>query len=475
MTPFYNFLCESYSWPVNEAVVTKMEEANKSKLATFEKAIEGADLVLSGTVILRGAEGYVSEILEAMHTEATYFQPRLGKPASQLLSQLHLRTRKGKIAKMYLAMSDHMCAVGNRESAVAALEVVGLSAGFAMEKLVAKLDVAEKALRKWELVAELHTAEKALRKEELVAELDAAEKALKKALTKEESRTAELDVEKKALRKEELVAELDAAEKALKKALTKEESRTADLYNAIKESIIEPDLAVKRAFKRIDAMPHHDLNTAHEKVKIIKESMSEVDLAVKRAVKAIEEHIGKAKLAEEASLKVIEDKIKAGSAGIKFAITCRGITANSVAAFEVANVKAGEAYLAKAEYLCTIGDQEGAVAALKVVTESVSEKAVVPLGSQVTIALNLIRLGMLYSDTELTAKSRDLGHTLIVEGGESDRDRRRWLKEHSGAHSALGRELLKASEKFVSRASTFAGVKVATCQQLVGITASEYS
>jgi 26S proteasome regulatory subunit N7 len=122
-----------------------------------------------------------------------------------------------------------------------------------------------------------------------------------------------------------------------------------------------------------------------------------------------------------------------------------------------------EGYLAKAEYLCTIGDKEGAVAAFKVA----KEKAVA-LGNRLDIVFNLIRLGMFYSDSALTVKNLELAQTLMDEGG--DWDRRNRLKVYSGVHNASIREFSQASEKFLSTVSTFTSLEMMAYQEFVELT-----
>jgi len=122
-----------------------------------------------------------------------------------------------------------------------------------------------------------------------------------------------------------------------------------------------------------------------------------------------------------------------------------------------------EAYLAKAEYLCMIGDKEGAVAGFKVAKEKT-----VSLGHRLDIVFNLIRLGMFYSDSELTVKNLELAQTLMDEGG--DWDRRNRLKVYSGVHNAAIREFSQASEKFLSTVSTFTSLEMMGYSQFVELT-----
>ena len=60
---------------------------------------------------------------------------------------------------------------------------------------------------------------------------------------------------------------------------------------------------------------------------------------------------------------------------------------------ELGETEIREAHLFKAEYLCRIGDKEAAETAFRVTTEKT-----VSLGQRLDIVLNLIRLGMFYSD-----------------------------------------------------------------------------
>ena len=78
-----------------------------------------------------------------------------------------------------------------------------------------------------------------------------------------------------------------------------------------------------------------------------------------------------------------------------------------------------EAYLAKAEHLCIIGDKEAAVTAYRETTEKT-----VSLGHRLDIVFTLIRLGMFYSDNDLTVRNLEKAQTLMDEGGDWDRRNR---------------------------------------------------
>jgi 26S proteasome regulatory subunit N7 len=51
MTPFYAFLCETYGWMEDEALVTTMKAANATELATLEATIKDAEEELGETEI----------------------------------------------------------------------------------------------------------------------------------------------------------------------------------------------------------------------------------------------------------------------------------------------------------------------------------------------------------------------------------------------------------------------------------------
>jgi len=112
-----------------------------------------------------------------------------------------------------------------------------------------------------------------------------------------------------------------------------------------------------------------------------------------------------------------------------------------------------EALLEKAEYLCIIGDKDAAVTAFRETTEKT-----VSLGHRLDIVFNLIRLGMFYSDSDLTVRMLEKAQVLMDEGG--DWDRRNRLKVYKGAHCASIREFAAGTERFLATVSTFTSTEI---------------
>jgi len=75
--------------------------------------------------------------------------------------------------------------------------------------------------------------------------------------------------------------------------------------------------------------------------------------------------------------------------------------------------------LKKAEYLCRIGDQEGALTAFRKTYEKT-----VSLGHRLDIVFHLIRLGLFYMDHDVVTRNIEKAKTLIDEGGDWDRRNR---------------------------------------------------
>lgn len=78
-----------------------------------------------------------------------------------------------------------------------------------------------------------------------------------------------------------------------------------------------------------------------------------------------------------------------------------------------------EALLAKATYLCRIGDKEAALTAFRVAGEKT-----VSLSQRLDIAFTLIRLGFFFDDNELISKSIEKARFQLEEGGDWDRKNR---------------------------------------------------
>jgi 26S proteasome regulatory subunit N7 len=130
---------------------------------------------------------------------------------------------------------------------------------------------------------------------------------------------------------------------------------------------------------------------------------------------------------------------------------------------ELGETEIREAHLFKAEYLCRIGDKEAAETAFRVTTEKT-----VSLGQRLDIVLNLIRLGMFYSDKDLTERNFEKAETLMEEGG--DWDRRNRLKVYKAVYASSTREFKKATGLFLDTVSTFTCNEIMTYKRFVELT-----
>ncbi|XP_046385272.1 26S proteasome non-ATPase regulatory subunit 6 [Ischnura elegans] len=112
------------------------------------------------------------------------------------------------------------------------------------------------------------------------------------------------------------------------------------------------------------------------------------------------------------------------------------------------DVEVRDAYLAKAEYLCRIGDKSKCLTAFnKTYDKTVS------LGHRLDIVFHKIRIGLFYLDHDLITKSINQAKKLIEEGG--DWDRRNRLKVYQGTYSLAIRDFKGAANFFLDTISTF--------------------
>lgn len=122
-----------------------------------------------------------------------------------------------------------------------------------------------------------------------------------------------------------------------------------------------------------------------------------------------------------------------------------------------------ESHLAKAEYLTQIGDKDAAITAYRETTEKT-----VSLGHKLDIVFALIRLGMFYSDTDLTVRNLEKAAEMMEQGG--DWDRRNRLKVYSGAQAVRARDFKLATTNFLATVSTFTSVEIMEYKEFVELT-----
>ncbi|OWK02775.1 PSMD6 [Cervus elaphus hippelaphus] len=98
-----------------------------------------------------------------------------------------------------------------------------------------------------------------------------------------------------------------------------------------------------------------------------------------------------------------------------------------------------DAMMAKAEYLCRIGDK--------------TYDKTVALGHRLDIVFYLLRIGLFYMDNDLITRNTEKAKSLIEEGG--DWDRRNRLKVYQGLYCVAIRDFKQAAELFLDTVSTF--------------------
>uniref|UniRef100_A0A1B0CS96 26S proteasome non-ATPase regulatory subunit 6 n=1 Tax=Lutzomyia longipalpis TaxID=7200 RepID=A0A1B0CS96_LUTLO len=107
-----------------------------------------------------------------------------------------------------------------------------------------------------------------------------------------------------------------------------------------------------------------------------------------------------------------------------------------------------EANLKKSEFLCRIGDKEGAISAFRKTYDKT-----VSLGHRLDIVFHNIRLGLFYLDHDLITRNIEKAKILIEEGG--DWDRRNRLKVYQGVYCIAVRDFKAAATFFLDTVSTF--------------------
>ncbi|XP_064399836.1 26S proteasome non-ATPase regulatory subunit 6-like [Halichondria panicea] len=112
-----------------------------------------------------------------------------------------------------------------------------------------------------------------------------------------------------------------------------------------------------------------------------------------------------------------------------------------------------DALMAKAEYLCTIGDKDGAVSAFRATYEKT-----VGLSHRMDLSFYLIRIGLFWMDHDLITRNIDKAKALIEEGG--DWDRRNRLKTYEGLYAMSVRDFKRAAECFFDTMATFTSTEI---------------
>ncbi|XP_046840064.1 26S proteasome non-ATPase regulatory subunit 6-like [Xenia sp. Carnegie-2017] len=122
-----------------------------------------------------------------------------------------------------------------------------------------------------------------------------------------------------------------------------------------------------------------------------------------------------------------------------------------------------DALLEKAEYLCKIGDKEGALLALRKTLEKTSTT-----GFKLDIMFYYLRIGLFYMDHDLITRNIEEAKSLIDKGG--DWDRRNRLKVYQGIYYMSIRDFKKAADNFLESISTFTSYELMDYQVFVSYT-----
>jgi 26S proteasome regulatory subunit N7 len=122
-----------------------------------------------------------------------------------------------------------------------------------------------------------------------------------------------------------------------------------------------------------------------------------------------------------------------------------------------------ESYLAKAQYLCLIGDREQALTWLRKTYDKT-----VTLGHRLDLIFYQLRLGLFYLDQDLIGRNLDKAKTLVDEGG--DWDRRNRMKVYQGLRAMSIRDFKTAAELFLDTVATFTSYELMDYPTLVTYT-----
>jgi 26S proteasome regulatory subunit N7 len=107
-----------------------------------------------------------------------------------------------------------------------------------------------------------------------------------------------------------------------------------------------------------------------------------------------------------------------------------------------------EGYLARADFLCRIGDKDKAVSAYRETVEKT-----VGLGQKLDILFILIRIGFFWNDNDLVIRNIEQAKSMIEQGG--DWDRRNRLKIYEALHFGSIRKFKEAANLFLEGLATF--------------------
>ncbi|KAJ8047080.1 26S proteasome non-ATPase regulatory subunit 6 [Holothuria leucospilota] len=122
-----------------------------------------------------------------------------------------------------------------------------------------------------------------------------------------------------------------------------------------------------------------------------------------------------------------------------------------------------DALLAKAEYLCKIGDKDSCLSAFRKAFDKT-----VALGHRLDIIFHQIRVGLFWLDNDIITRNIEKAKSMIDEGG--DWDRRNRLKVYQGLYCMSVRDFKSAANFFLDTVSTFTSYELMDYKQFVTYT-----
>ena len=122
-----------------------------------------------------------------------------------------------------------------------------------------------------------------------------------------------------------------------------------------------------------------------------------------------------------------------------------------------------DAYMAKGEYLCKIGDKDACLSLFRTILDKS-----LALGQKLDVVFYCIRLGLFYMDTDLVERNLDKAKGLVEKGG--DWDRRNRLKVYEGVFHMYNRNFKSAIDLFLDAVSTFTSTEIMSYDEFVRYT-----
>ncbi|EGG15289.1 26S proteasome non-ATPase regulatory subunit 6 [Cavenderia fasciculata] len=107
-----------------------------------------------------------------------------------------------------------------------------------------------------------------------------------------------------------------------------------------------------------------------------------------------------------------------------------------------------EAFLAKSDFYCRIGDKDKAYSLYRQTFEKT-----VPLGQKLDLVFTVIRMGIFWMDHDLVSRNIEKAKTLVEEGGDWDRKNR--LKTYEAVYLMSIRKFKEASDLFLDTLASF--------------------